>query len=160
MASSVCRVLGGEAVVAKVTWSVPLVQFGRCEVEFEGSSDFVMDPEGFGRAYADFVAATMRGYEARVTEIRSGATDLIKTELGATEVGEEPTPEHKHTYVYGDDNNGHSGSFCECGAEEPTPEEEWSRDNEGPPPWERKVEKSEPWKSGGPVKKPKKIEWN
>jgi hypothetical protein len=136
--------------MTKVTWSVPLVQFGRCEVEFD-DSDFIGNPEKFGRAYADFVAATMRGYEARVAEIRSGATDLIKSELGATEVGEEPTPEHKHTYVYGDDNNGHSGSFCECGAEEP---------NENSPSWERKVEKSEPWKTGGPVKKPAKIEWN
>ncbi len=38
---------------------------------------------------------------------------LLKEELGASEVG------HKHTFRYGDDDNGHSGSFCECGEEEP-----------------------------------------
>lgn len=113
--------------MVKVTWSVPLVQFGRCEIEFD-DSQFIGNPEKFGRAYADFVAATMKGYEARVAEIRSGAAGLIRTELGATEMGEEPTPELVQ--------------------------------DEDAPSWERKVEKSEPWKTGGPVKKPAKIEWN
>lgn len=114
--------------MAKVTWSVPLVQYGRCEIEFEGNPDFVMDSERFGREYADFVAGVMRGYEARVEEIRTGAVKTVKDTLGATEVGEESTPEPVQ--------------------------------DEDAPSWERKVEKSEPWKSGGPVKKPAKIEWN
>lgn len=38
---------------------------------------------------------------------------LLMEQLGATKV------EHKHTFRYDDDNKGHSGSFCECGEEEP-----------------------------------------
>ena len=151
MASSVCRVLGGEAVVAKVTWSVQCIPFSTNLFEGELDYDPMRDPGRYGRDYADWTAAVLRGFEARVEDIRTGAVKLVKDTLGATEMGEEPTPEHKHTYVYGDDNNGHSGSFCECGAEEP---------NENTPSWGRKVEKSEPWKSSGPVKKPVKIDWN
>lgn len=32
----------------------------------------------------------------------------------------ESTGFHTHTFEYGDDNHGHSGSFCDCGMEEPT----------------------------------------
>lgn len=38
-------------------------------------------------------------------------TSTVLPEMGQTD--------HVHQYEYGDDNNGHSGSFCDCGKEEP-----------------------------------------
>lgn len=124
--------------MAKVTWSVPLVQFGRCEIEF-AEQDVLENPELFGRRYADFVHSVTEAFKARGAEIRDGkvnvpappsegpetpaesleeASQLIKSELGATEVEDDA------------------------------------------PPWERKsTEKSEPWKNQGPVRKPAKINW-
>lgn len=126
--------------MSKVTWSVPLVQFGRFEVEFdlEGAQNH---PRELGRQYALFIADVMLGFEAEQKRIREGASvdagpiveavkriaegdyeeaakELIKSELGATEISEDA------------------------------------------PPWEQPApEKSEPWKNQGPVKKPAKIDW-
>lgn len=117
--------------MSKVTWSVPLVQFGRFEVEFEleGAQNY---PQELGRQYALFTADVMLGFEAEQKRIREGksldirpaepteeeAKDLIKSKLGATEISEDA------------------------------------------PPWEQPApEKSEPWKNRGPVKKPAKIDW-
>lgn len=110
------------------------MQFGRFEVTWE-EGDTPPDSDQLGRDYADWLAGVMKAYGDRVEEIRTGAVRTVKDTLGATEVGEEPTPEiHPH----------HDG--------DPVAEDA--------PSWERKVEKSEPWKKGGPVKKPKKIDWN
>lgn len=38
------------------------------------------------------------------------------------ESGEFTEPQHVHQYTWADDDNGHSGSFCECGQEEPVSE--------------------------------------
>lgn len=111
----------------KYTWSAPLVQFGRFEVTWE-EGDTPPDSDQLGRDYADWLAGVMKSYGDRVEEIRTGAVKTVKDTLGATEMGEEPTPEPVQ--------------------------------DEDAPSWERNVEKSEPWKSGGPVKKPAKIEWN
>lgn len=132
--------------MAKVTWSVPLVQFGRCEVEFDVGGE-LPEPEKFGAQYADFVAGAMKGFERRQQEIRSGKSQIeIKEEAVAEEVAlhdrviDEMTEERAADLIK-----------SELGATEIA---------EDAPPWERKnVEKSEPWKSGGPVKKPAKIQW-
>lgn len=36
-----------------------------------------------------------------------------------SEYPRESTEHHRHSFAYGDDNHGHSGSFCDCGMEEP-----------------------------------------
>jgi hypothetical protein len=41
---------------------------------------------------------------------------------------------HVHTFVYGDDDNGHSGSFCACGMEEPVREPSGYADPDMPVP--------------------------
>lgn len=66
--------------MSKVTWSVPLVQFGRCEIEFEDDG-FIGYPEKFGKAYARFVADVMKGYEAEREKI---AAELAKCKTTAS----------------------------------------------------------------------------
>lgn len=129
----------------KYTWSAPLVQFGRFEVTWE-EGDTPPDSDQLGRDYADWLAGVMKSYGDRVEEIRTGAVKTVKDVLGATEVGEEPTKVGDTVTVAGTEFTKHS--------ESPFPEQ-----NEDAPSWERNVEKSEPWKSKGPVKKPVKIEW-
>lgn len=75
-----------------------------------------------------------RGDKPRtVDEANEMAKQLIRKELGATEVSE-----HVHEFEYADDSNGHSGSFCECGEEE----------SSAPPPWKRSAEpKAKAWEA-------------
>lgn len=40
------------------------------------------------------------------------------------DVHPDESPTHTHTYAWYDDDNGHSGSFCACGQEEPEPAED------------------------------------
>jgi hypothetical protein len=66
------------------------------------------------------------------------AEELFKTKLGATKISEE---KHTHKFAYADDENGNSGSFCECGEEEPAKA-----------PWEKPAEPAaaKPWENQAP----------
>lgn len=128
----------------KYTWSAPLVQFGRFEVTWE-EGDTPPDSDQLGRDYADWLAGVMKAYGDRVEEIRTGAVRTVKDTLGATEVSESSETGSQRP-----------DGFTVRAGEEPTPEPAQDEDT---PSWERKVEKSEPWKTGGPVKKPAKINW-
>lgn len=64
----------------------------------------------------------------RKTAAKKAATPRKRAASKPTEAEDKPLPvepekplaePHKHKYVWADDENGHSGSFCSCGEEEP-----------------------------------------
>lgn len=129
--------------MSKVTWSVPLVQFGRCEVEVEMNLDWLADPQKFGADYARFVAEAMKGYEAQREKIaaelaeRKTARDLTRDTQenynAPAEAPPEPTEEEAQELI----------------------ENELGATVVGKTPvWDEPVQESpKPWKGSGPVKK-------
>jgi hypothetical protein len=143
--------------MAKVTWSVPLVQFGRCEVEFEGPEALQLyaEPDKFGAQYADFVAGVMKGFEARQQEIREGNKPdrVVEAPPGDPGAARARLAEGKKPRTVDEDNEMARQVIEEgLGLTTEVPNDA--------PPWEQEPpKKSEPWKTDGPVKKPAKIEW-
>lgn len=121
--------------MSKVTWSVPLVQFGRFEVEFEleGAQN---SPQELGRQYALFTADVMRGYEAEREKI---AAELVKEKTKDYPEHDEPHPATELTEEEAQDLFENELGATVVGKT---------------PVWDEPVEKApEPWKNQGPVKK-------
>lgn len=124
----------------KVTFRLPskAVQYGYTEVETE-----LADAGNIGEMYAEMIRDFWEGEKAIKTKplAQADAEKLFDEQLGATVVGVEV---HTHKFVYADDNNGHSGSLCECGEEE-SPAEYSTKPWDNKPkatavkPWENKV---------------------
>lgn len=152
--------------MSKVTWSVPLVQFGRCEVEFDFGDFYKDNPEQLGRDYAKFVAGAMRGYEAErekvaaklKSEERAKGRKAIAKELepndtqenynAPAEVLPEPTEESLDGY------NFDGPGDVEAAAQRLIEEELGATVVGKTPVWDEPVKESpKPWKGSGPVKK-------
>ena len=118
----------------KVTWSAPLVSYARFEVEFDGSSDWLDNPESAGKAYAKWLAGVMKGYESGVDEIKRAEKEVTDQ----YEKSPEPAASVEEAKEMLEDGLG------------PTTEVPWE---------DKSVEKSEPWKNKGPVRKVKKIDF-
>lgn len=118
----------------KVTWSAPLVNYARCEFEFEVDQTWEQSPQEFGRQYALWLADVMRGYESGVDEIKRAKKEVTDQ----YEKSPEPAASVEEAKEMLEDGLG------------PTTEVPWE---------DKSVEKSEPWKNKGPVRKVKKIDF-
>lgn len=107
--------------MAKVVWSVPLVQFGKflIEADEEELHVDVSSPYELGQAYAVWCNLAMQGFEAG-KKIDVSPPDVTGQYQESPE--KEPRSSHRHKYMWVDvPNGGPSGMFCECGQEEPEP---------------------------------------
>lgn len=117
----------------KITYRLPSkkTQYGYAEVEFEADSNFY----DLGTAYHRAVETFQAGESSSTPEQTENIDKLLSEELDAKKISE-----HVHKFRYGDDDNGHSGSFCECGEEEPD-KAPWNKPalKAGTKPWETKA---------------------
>src|ERR1041385_7424743 len=109
---------GRGASMAKIVWSVPLLQYGKFLIEAtpEELGVDIGSPHSMAMAYAVYAQLAAKGYDEGLkmdVDVFIGKPGHV-TDRYQESSEKEPRSDHRHVYTWADDGNGHEGSFCEC----------------------------------------------